>query len=180
MIIANRLKDTNRAEFLLYMWQIEDILRVYGCDADRIDSEYLSKFNISEEEHTRSLKWYEELCEMMRTEGVQNSGHLQINKNVLLTLEELHEKLIKSTKFPYYHQMYYKVLPYIVELRRKGNGISTSDLEICFEALYGILLLKLKNQELSEETLTAKKYISMWLGQLSDYYFKDISILLDD
>ena len=66
-------------------------------------------------------QWYADLCEMMRSEGKMQSGHLQINLNVVETLAELHEALIRSDKFPYYRQLYYKVLPFIVELRAK-NG----------------------------------------------------------
>ena len=31
MKIARQLKDNNIAEYLLYMWQLEDTLRAYGC-----------------------------------------------------------------------------------------------------------------------------------------------------
>ena len=33
---------------------------------------------------------------------------------------DLHLQLLRSPKFPYYNSAYYKVLPYIVELRAKG------------------------------------------------------------
>ena len=29
MIIAEKLSKTNRAEYLLYLWQVEDLLRAY-------------------------------------------------------------------------------------------------------------------------------------------------------
>ena len=34
MIIASQKKKENIAEYLLYMWQIEDIIRAYGLDID--------------------------------------------------------------------------------------------------------------------------------------------------
>ena len=34
MFIAQKLKQTNIAEYLIYMWQIEDIIRAAGCDID--------------------------------------------------------------------------------------------------------------------------------------------------
>lgn len=36
MIIASQKKKENIAEYLLYMWQIEDIIRAYGLDIDQI------------------------------------------------------------------------------------------------------------------------------------------------
>lgn len=62
----------------------------------------------------------------MRSEGKKEHGHLQICTNILQELCELHAHLIKSAaKFPYYREMYYKVLPYIVELRGKIKIVLT-------------------------------------------------------
>lgn len=173
MIIANQLRTKNRAEFLLYMWQVEDILRAYKLDIDLLKSQYLSQFKLEGETLKATEEWYANLCEMMRNEGVAEHGHLQINKNVLQELQELHAQLLNSQKFPYYHEMYYKVLPYIVELRAKGASKEDSELQICFDALYGILMLRLQHKEITADTEKARKDISTFLGQLSDYYFKD-------
>lgn len=173
MIIANQLRTKNRAEYLLYMWQVEDILRAYKLDIDLIKSQYLSQFNLEGDTLKQTEEWYANLCEMMKNEGVAEHGHLQINKNVLQELEELHSQLMNSQKFPYYHEMYYKVLAYIVELRAKGASKEDSELQICFDALYGILILRLQHKEITADTEKARKDISTFLGQLSDYYFKD-------
>ena len=173
MIIANRLKETNRAEFLLYMWQVEDLLRSFQCDSERIREEYLVRFKLPEHEYEAICRWYEELCDMMRSEGVLGSGHLQICRNILFSLEELHVRLMNCSRFPTYHTLYAKVLPFIVELRAKNNIRNKSELEVCFEALYGILILRLKNEKIAPETLQAKEHISSLLGKLSEYYFID-------
>lgn len=69
MIVADKLKKTNRAEYLLYMWQVEDIIRAYHCDSDRIAQEYISQFNLPSETRKATEEWYANLCEMMRSEG---------------------------------------------------------------------------------------------------------------
>lgn len=173
MIIANQLKTSNRAEFLLYMWQVEDILRAYDCDPERLEKEYLTRFELDEKARRETAVWYADLCRMMRAEGVTEKGHLPVSRNILQELEELHAALLASSKFPYYREMYYKVLPYVVELRAKTPGTQSSELEVCFEALYGSLMLRLQGKELSEGTKRALRDISTLLGQLSDYYFKD-------
>lgn len=173
MFIANQLKTTNRAELLLYLWQIEDIIRAYDCDIDRLKEGYLTRFELDEAQKGELIKWYADLCTMMREEGVKEQGHLQICKNVLINLEDLHGQLLNSSKFPYYKEMYYRVLPFIVELRKKGVNQEDTELQVCFNALYGYMMLRLKQQEISEETQTAVKHISTLLGQLSDYYLKD-------
>lgn len=173
MIIADKLKQTNRAEYLLYMWQVEDLIRAYGIDADRIDREYLSRFTqLTPEQRAASRQWYADLCEMMRSEGKSEKGHLQICQNILQELTELHGRLLKSSRFPYYREMYYKVLPYIVEVRAK-HAADVPELETCFNVLYGVMMLRLAHKEVTPATAQAAKDISTLLGQLSDYYFKD-------
>lgn len=173
MFVANQLKNTNRAELLLYLWQVEDILRAYKCDIDRLDEGYLTRFDVTGEQKTQLRQWYADLCTMMLEEGVKESGHLQICKNILINLDDLHQQLLGSAKFPFYKEMYYRVLPFVVELRKKGVNTDESELQVCFNALYGYMMLRLKKQEISEDTQTAIKHISTLLGQLSDYYLKN-------
>ena len=42
MIIASQKKKENIAEYLLYMWQIEDIIRAYGLDIDQIQKHIIN------------------------------------------------------------------------------------------------------------------------------------------
>ena len=76
---------------------------------------------MSDEERRELTEWYAKLASMMREEGVREKGHLQINRNVIINLTELHAALLASPKFPFYSSAYFKVLPFIVELRNK-NG----------------------------------------------------------
>lgn len=192
MIIADKLKQKNRAEYLLYLWQVEDIIRAYSCDAERIAKEYVNRFDLTPEQRKQTEQWYADLCDMMRSENKLKTGHLQICNNVLQQLTELHVQLLQSDKFPYYKQMYYKVLPYIVEIRhnvqthRKGTAPadgttattgpqneSYEELDTLFNMLYGVMMLRLQQRQLTKETEQAVKDTSAFLGQLSDYYFKD-------
>ena len=86
MQISRKLKQENIAEYLLYMWQVEDLIRAYGLDIERIDSEYIAKFQLDQEQHEEMREWYANLIEMMRSEDVAEKGHIQINKNVIIWL----------------------------------------------------------------------------------------------
>lgn len=173
MFIANQLKNKNRAEYLLYMWQVEDILRANGCDIDRLRENYLCQFKVDDAARKELEEWYGNLCNMMHNEGVVKSGHLQINQVTLQRLVELHEQLVTSPKFPFYRSAYYKVLPYIVELRAKGEHKEEPELQSCFDALYGVMVLKLQKKEVSAATAAAVKDITTLIGMLSDYYQKN-------
>lgn len=172
MFIAQQLRKTNIAEYLLYMWQVEDIIRAYGCSLTRIRREYISGFDYDEEQKDELIDWYGNLVTMMNQEGKRESGHLQINDILLQDLSELNRQLLASSKFPFYNAEYYKVLPFIVELRNKG-GKEKDEIETCLEALYGVMMLRLQRKEVTQNTLHAIQEITTFIGMLSDYYTKD-------
>ena len=172
MYIAQELRKKSIAEYLLYMWQIEDLIRAYGCSLSRIRNEYINKFDYSDEQKEEMTDWYGSLIKMINQEGCRDKGHLQINKILLQDLIELHSQLLQSTKFPFYNAEYYKVLLFIVDLRNKGDK-DVNEIETCFDALYGVMMLRLQKKELSPDTEHAVKEITTFIGMLSDYYIKD-------
>lgn len=173
MIIAQQKKKENIAEYLLYMWQIEDIIRAYSLDIEKIDTNLIAKYDIDEEKRHEIRDWYESLIKMMELENIRQSGHLQINKNVIIRLADLHQELLKSPKFPEYGAEFYKTLPYIVELRAKAGENKAGELETCFNALYGTLMLRLQGKDISADTLQAITQISHFLSTLSAFYKKN-------
>ena len=172
MIISQQLRKNNIAEYVLYMWQVEDIIRAYQCDLSAIKREYISRFDLTDEQRDEMVDWYGNLIRMIREEGLTAGGHIQINKIVVQQMNELHAQLLSSPKFPFYNAEYYKVLPFIVELRNKGSK-EISEIETCLNALYGVMMLRLQHKEVSKSTENAVKEITTFLGMLSDYYKKD-------
>ncbi|MBQ8736584.1 MAG: DUF4924 family protein [Bacteroidaceae bacterium] len=173
MYISRELKDKNIAEYLLYMWQVEDIIRGCGLDMDVLEREYLSKFNVGDEGMAELRQWYSVLMEMMRSEGVEKKGHLQINRNIVILMTDLHVQLLNSSKHPYYSAAYYKALPFIVELRSRGDDKDIPEVENCLNAMYGLMMLRLQGKPVSDDTKRAMDDIAKLLGMLSEYYKKD-------
>ncbi len=173
MFIAQELRKTNIAEYLLYMWQVEDTIRAFGCSLSRIRHEYIDRFDYDDEQKEEEADWFGNLVRMMNSEGCREQGHLQINKVVVQQLQELHSQLLSSPKFPFYNAEYYKVLPYIVELRNRGANKEENEIETCLNALYGVMMLRLKKAEISPSTQHAVKEITTLVGMLSDYYKQD-------
>ena len=173
MFISQELRKKNIAEYLLYMWQIEDIIRAYDCSLARIRREYIERFNYTDEQKEEMTDWYGNLVRMMNSEGCREHGHLQINKIVIQQLSELSAELLSSSKFPFYNSEYYKVLPFIVELRKRGADNNENEIETCFNALYGVMMLRLQKKTVSPDTEHAIKETTTFIGMLSDYYLKD-------
>lgn len=178
MYIAKEIRKKSIAEYLLYMWQMEDLIRAYGCHLPAIRREYIDKFQYTDEQKDEETDWFGNLIRMMNEEGCREQGHLQINKVIMSDLVDLHNRLLQSTKYPYYSAEYYKVLPYIVELRAKNRRADDtlpeeSEVETCMNALYGEMMLRLQGKQISPATQQALKEIATFIGMLSDYYIKD-------
>lgn len=173
MYIAEKLRKNSVAEYLLYMWQVEDTIRAYEFNIEKLTDEYLSRFDFDDEQLEEVQGWYDQLIMMMIDEQICDRGHLQINNNILILLTDLHLQLLKSNKHPFYSAQYYKALPYIVELRKKADKDGKDEIETCFEALYGLMLLRAQQKPVSAETATAIEAIAHFIGMLSDYYHKD-------
>lgn len=172
MFIAKSIREKSVVEYLLYMWQMEDLIRAYDCSLTRIRREYINRFDYTDQQKDEEEDWFGDLIRMMNQEGKREKGHLAINEVLLQDLGDLHVRLLQSTRFPFYSAEYYRVLPFIVELRQKGDK-EIGEVETCLNALYGVMLLRMRQKPISPETAHAIKAITTFLGMLSDYYIKD-------
>lgn len=172
MFIAKSIREKSVVEYLLYMWQMEDLIRAYGCSLTRIRREYIDRFEYTDQQKDEEEDWFGDLIRMMNQEGKREKGHLAINEVLLQDLGDLHVRLLQSIRFPFYSAEYYRVLPFIVELRQKGDK-EIGEVETCLNALYGVMLLRMRQKPISPETAHAIKAITTFLGMLSDYYIKD-------
>ena len=153
--IARQLKEKNIAEYLIYMWQEEDLIRANHGELEEIEANVIARY--PEDQRPALREWYGNLITMMNEEGVREKGHLQINRNIIIKLTELHN-----------------ALTFIVELRNKNGKKEEPELETCFEALYGLFLLRLQKKPVSEGTMKAVEAISSFLSMLANYYDKDL------
>lgn len=170
MLIALQKRKENIAEYLLYMWQVEDLLRACLLDNDRIEELLVSRFKPTGADLAPIRQWYQELRDMMLSEGKRESGHLQVNDILLSELNELHQRLLKEGQDAIYNSCFYSTLPYIVELRGKEGEQKLGELETCFTALYGVLLLRMQQREISEQTSVAIHQISKFIALLAEKY----------
>jgi len=173
MLIAKGKKTENIAEYLLYMWQIEDLIRACNLDIEVIQTQIINGYNQPDNVKREMREWYESLIDMMKQEDIVKQGHLQLNKNVIIELTDLHNILLASPKESFYTMAYFKVLPLIVELRAKPGGSEIGEIETCMNAMYGLLMLRLQKKEVSEQTQSAAKIISEYLRLLSGKYKED-------
>lgn len=155
MIITNLilmtmiLKKNNIAEYILHLWQIEDYLRAFPQQADA-----------SRELH--------DLYNMMHQENIMEEGHLQLAKNALSELEELHEDILSQEAT--YRAAMIRLTPALNLLKAKTHNPTMSDIEACLTLLYQVMLLNLQKRDISEQTADTQKQATHILQYLSRTY----------
>lgn len=145
-------KKENIAEYILYLWQLEDYLRAFPEQAST---------------NTELM----EIADMMYSEGIMNGGHLQLAQNALDEMEELHNELVE-TEAPY-RAVIMHLEPRLNLLKAKTNNPLMSDVEACLTLLYQVMLLRLKQQEISAETNEVVKDATQLMRFLSKTYYDD-------
>ncbi|MCT4615147.1 MAG: DUF4924 family protein [Marinifilaceae bacterium] len=171
MIIAQEKKNTNLAEYILYMWQVEDIIRACSLDIEKIKQAIINQYKLEGEKYDEVVYWYENLIEMMNIENIKEKGHLQIIKNNVNELYDYHLHLINEEKDVIYTSAFQEVADLIAEFRMKmSSPVESNDVDVCLTALYGFLILRLKKKEISSETEQAMKSFSKLLSMLTAKY----------
>lgn len=159
------------AKYVLYMWQVEDLLRAFRMDIREIDRCIVSGFQVDMATRREIRDWYDNLIEMMKQEQVTTTGHLQVVKNIINELEELHLYLLQQEKNPRYRQLHSVAAPHLAAFRQKsGLPPEVLDVEIALQALYGQLLLRLQKKHISSQTQQAMDTFSQMLAYLAAKY----------
>ena len=145
-------KKDNIAEYILYLWQLEDYLRAFPEQA-------MSETSLME------------IYDMMHLEGIMDGGHLQLAQNALAEMEELHNELV-DTEAPY-RAVIMHLEPRLNILKAKTDNPLMSDVEACLTLLYQVMMLRLKKQPISPETDEVVKDATQLMRFLSKAYYDD-------
>lgn len=143
-------KKDNIAEYILYLWQIEDYLRAFPSQAEANDE-------------------LRELNEMLHREGITESGHLQLAKNALSEMEELHSELLDEDAM--YRAAVLQLQPSLNLLKAKTDRPTMSDVEAGLILLYQIMLLRLQQKPVTPETASVQAQVTKLLQFLSKTYY---------
>lgn len=170
MIISEELKRNNIAEYILYMWQTEDMIRSFEFDIDRIKKEIVDQYDIDEKIKKKIPNWYEGLIQMMELENIKESGHLQVLKNIVNDLNDLHLWLLSQPSEIKYINSYEAAKPNIIALSSKMKGSVVNEIDICLHGLYAIMLMNLQKKEISQFTKDSIETFRYLIALLASKY----------
>lgn len=172
MIIAKEKRKTNISEYVLYLWQVEDLIRALNFDLEQIGKTLVARFDVDEETRLEVYEWYKNLVAMMEKEQIIRKGHLQFIINIINDLNSFHLQLLQSGKDPQYPMLFQMAKPVINEFKAKSLEKDANDILVSFQALYSIILLRLQKKEITNSTQTAIDHISKMMGHLSARYLQ--------
>lgn len=182
MFIARDKIKKNIGEYLLYMFQVEDLIRACKFDINAIDKNIVARYSADNNSKTEILDWYSGLANLMVDEKKTVSGHLGFIDNKINELFDFHLYLLQyPEKFPDYIVSYTKAEPALIELASRSSE-KVNVVRLMLDAIYGSVMLKLKGNKLSDATLKSVALFGAHLGLLSVKFrqYEVGEIIIDD
>lgn len=173
MLIARAKRRTNIIEYLLYMYQIEDIIRSFQFNLSAINSSIIQKHDQPEGVKQEMNAWYADLIAKMQNQGLERVGHLKEHKEIIAELQNLHDKLLTTYFDKTYIDLYDNAKDSLKELTVKSVGQKLDNqIDVAIHGVYGLLVLRLKQKEVSNETQNAMTKITSFLAYLATQFHK--------
>ena len=147
MYIAIEKRRENIAEYILYLWQLEDLLRALQMSPEAIYSQLVKPQNLSADKEQELLIWYMGIVNLLREEKKDEHGHLLHTLHLIGDLYNQHLQLMQLPIGANYRAIFAKLQPELPRLRELLSANDISDIELCFRALYAVMLYRIKGDE---------------------------------
>lgn len=173
MDIAQAKRKENIAEYILYLWQLEDLLRALQFSPEAIYSQLVVPRDVPQQRKDEILAWYLDLASLLRKEGKEQSGHLDHTLHLIGDLHNLHLHLMRAPVGEHYRHTFARLAPELPKLRAMLRDDNISDTEICFRALYAAMLYRIRGDGKGAAAIAdTVELISPVVGELAAIYGK--------
>lgn len=173
MDIAKAKRRENIAEYILYLWQLEDLLRALQFSPEAIYSQLIApRRDLEEGQRPVFLMWYMDIANLLREEGKEEKGHLEHTLHLIRDLHDLHLQLMKLPAGEHYRQTYARLEPLLPRLREVMGNPGMNDTELCFRALYATMLYRIKGEGDKSAVTDTIEFISPVIGELAAMHGK--------
>lgn len=172
MFNAKEKLKTNVGEYIIYMFQIEDLIRASKFDHLWIEKNIVGKYSVDEKQKKEIKSWYLGLAELMEEEKITETGHLSFLNNKIIELFDFHLFMMQSDKYKEYQKQYNNTLSEIKDFSERQKTKDNNIVLLLVNAIYGFHLLKLSKKEVSDSTQSAITKFYLLLQKISEH-FKD-------
>ena len=169
MYIAQAKRKENIAEYILYLWQLEDLLRALQFSPEAIWTQLVApQAGDDPRRQNDLLMWYVDLGSLLREEGKTRSGHLDHTLHLNADLNDLHTELLKAPAGARYRALYARLQPELPRLRALIGKADLSDTELAFRVLYAAMLYRIKGDDAHRKAVTdSLELVSPVIGELA-------------
>ena len=173
MDIALAKRKQNIAEYILYLWQLEDLLRALQFSPEAIYSQLVAPREVDEQQKHLYLLWYMDIVNLLKKEGKEQSGHLEHTLHLIGDMHNLHLQLMQNPIGAHYRQTFARLAPQLPRLRELLKRDEVSETELSFRALYAAMLYRIKGDKKREELIRdTLELVSPVVAELSAMYGK--------
>lgn len=176
MHTAQSKRKENIAEYILYLWQLEDLLRALKFSPKAIFSTLIEPIEgLDEIGQQDILIWYMDLVNLLREEGKDQVGHLDHTMHLIDDMNNLHLQLLKFPVGANYRSIYAGVEAELPAMKERLGRKDMSDVELFMKALYAVVLMRLKNRDSEDGNAyidDVMAYISPVVAELATMYRK--------
>ncbi len=177
MLTAKQKRKENIAEYILYLWQLEDMLRALEFSPEKIYATLVEPHTELDQDQKQTLFfWYMDMVNLIKTERKEQAGHLEHTLHLIADLNDLHQHLLRAPvgREQGYDRVFAALAPELPKLKTAIAGDSEmtaaeiSDMEACFRALYSVMLCRLKGAAKNDAKGSDKK------AEAAERYVQDV------
>lgn len=172
MYIAQNKRKENIAEYILYLWQLEDLLRAMQFSPEAVFSTLIKPRGLDRTREQELLEWYMGVADLLRKEGKEEHGHLEHTLHLIGDMDELHKALLELPAGRRYRELWAPLSVELPALRKALGKEDISDIELCMRALYAVMLYRIKGQGEARQAYISDvmEVISPVIALLADIY----------
>lgn len=168
MLLADKKKQENISQYIIYLYQTELLIRNFEFDIDRIKLEIVDKIpaeTLDSEAKTEEINWYANIISSMKAEGIKKEGHLSAVQEEVQKLSDLNLKLLSENQN--YQFVFNAARPAIRQNVIASEGLVSDPIQACLNGVFGLLIARMKDQQVTEETMNQIEHFGNVLSFLS-------------
>lgn len=170
MLIAEQKRKESISEYIIFMYQTEDLVRAYNFDLGEIYKYVIQHFPVEDNKKTRIRAWYRKVANQMKKESLEKSGHLKELNKLAKELSQFNLELLKSDQS--YRKIFDQAKLHINRHAALSNSQVTNPIQVCLNGIYGLLILRLNGKPVDDSIKKGVRAFGDVLSYLSFKYQK--------
>lgn len=168
MVLADKKKQENLSEYIIYMYQTELLIRSVDLDFDKMKTGVVDSIPEGSTDKEELATWYANVIAQMKAEGLEKEGHLSYVQDEVQNLSDLSVRLLGENSD--YRDVFNAARPAIRESIISSEGLVNDPIQACINGVFGLLLSRMDGLKVSQEQMDKVEHFGNVLSYLSYYH----------